>query len=384
MGVSTSFEELSQFIERYESDGGKIHRVEVMTPTQESETKLSVTLDLPVSICQNTESGVEELLRTATISDNGGLEVEFSSAIFPELDEYIPENTSITRGDVRVTDDGTILSTFTLMLGEELDEEQSELSRSHSCSSSAAGNQSIEHTDMGDNESETDEKRAIDEYGTAVAIEDTTSNQDKIKSELNTVRNKNLPPYEDTQYLQCLYDNFSTFTAMSEEFEIDVASETVRRYMIDAEIHEPASYQTSDEERSEDHIEELDDTANGPEQPTSDKSAKDTPSSTESYSEKNQIEEDPIENVSNKQLLADGFGLPDNLTLEKLADAIESSMTLYDMQRQLNIDRKRTRELLEQLNLIDLVMRRMAHNPDKAVSREEIADRIRNSTQSGC
>ena len=91
-------------------------------------------------------------------------------------------------------------------------------------------------------------------------------------------------------------------------------------------------------------------------------------------------ESSPNECLSDIQLIADGIGLPDGLTIEELTNAIESSMTVFDVQRKLDLGQERTEELLKQLNLIDLVMCRLSHDPDQQVTQDEIVNRIRSST----
>ncbi|MFD1600426.1 hypothetical protein [Halobellus rarus] len=77
----------------------------------------------------------------------------------------------------------------------------------------------------------------------------TSSNSDSPKSEsessiltnLEAARDESVPPFEDTEYLQCLYDSCETFAEMSEKINMAVSDETVRRYMIDADIHSPSA-----------------------------------------------------------------------------------------------------------------------------------------------
>ncbi|WP_224450420.1 hypothetical protein [Haloprofundus salilacus] len=202
-----------------------------------------------------------------------------------------------------------------------------------------------------------------------------------IERILADTRNEDVPPYEDTEYLQCLYDSFDTFTAMADALEMDVASETVRRYMIDAGVHQPTTYDTSDEteSRSED------------DQSSTESNKTPTRKGDHQYVEAPTVEREPSvepigtdetdEGEPQKPLIADGIGLPNDVELEELIDAVQSSMTLYDVQRQLGLDQRQTRELLEKLNLIDLVVKRVygTEDPEHPPSRDEIANRVRGS-----
>jgi hypothetical protein len=401
MGASASFKELSQVIGQYESDGGRIQHVEAEMPDRDSETGLTVTLDVPISLCPGEESGVAASPQAATMTDDGGIRVEFSRSMLPGLDEYVPEDASIVRDDAHVTNDGTIVATFTLTFKSENRESDAATghsvdSRSRSAPLSTAsggdGTKSSEvSTTTGAHGEAIDDADSISELeDTQGANEESTSDQTEIEEELDDARTEDLPPYEDDEYLQCLYDSFDTFAQMAEHIEMDVSSETVRRYMTEAGIHEPTSYETTGEAEADDCTADDGETAENaggtvdePHEQMTVEQCADAQSSSESESEWDSApkeEDDPIKGVSNTQLAADGIGLPDGLTIEELADAVESSMTLYDVQRQLDLGRERTQELLKQLNLVDLVVQRISHNPDERVTRKEIARRIHSST----
>lgn len=140
---------------------------------------------------------------------------------------------------------------------------------------------------------------------------------------------------------------------MTENIEMDVASETVRRYMTEAGIHKPSSYNTTDETDGDD--EEATDVASTDSHDGSDKTDArtvaedvnddDGTAGGSTAQEAPDVEpEDPIKSVSNKPLVADGIGLPDDIEIEELVDAMESSMTLHQMQRQLGLSREWTRK----------------------------------------
>ncbi|ELY62906.1 prolipoprotein diacylglyceryl transferase [Natrinema versiforme] len=415
MGVSTSFKELSHVVNRYESDGGRVRRIEAEMPTQESESGLTATLDVPLSLCSGEKSGTETSPQTATITDDGGVQIEFSGSMLPEIDEYVPEGVSTTKKDARVTDDGTVVATLTLTFEVEEEHQRSEAAASQDRNSQSRPPADTTESDeaIDDDQEPVDASTAtvargeavdgsdgIDEHEDAQATTvESASGQDEVAEKLDAARSADLPPYEDDDYLQCLYDSFDTFAEMAEHIEMDVASETVRRYMTEAGIHQPMSYATADETEaadetgtddctadgsvaaadSDDTVDETDESAAETECP------EDSQSTSESTAEQDLApdEDDPIENVSNTQLAADGLGLPDGLTIEEVVSAIESSMTLYDVQRQLDLNRDRTQKLLKQLDLIDLAMHRLSHDPDREITREEIASRIHSSAISG-
>ena len=126
---------------------------------------------------------------------------------------------------------------------------------------------------------------------------------------------------------------------MAETLDMDVTAETVRRYMIDFDIHEPNSYDTG--ESDGDRAPEPDD-----------------------------VEQTP-------PVLSDGIGLPEDITVETLIDTVERSNTIYEVKRDLGVDREDALEVLRECNLLDLVMCRLATEAERDISREDVIERLR-------
>ncbi|UPM44907.1 hypothetical protein [Halocatena salina] len=408
MGATTSFQKLTRLIQQYESDGGCVKRVEAEATEMQTEAGMNVTLDVPVSLCSVDESETTTAPTAATITEDGGLQVEFSSSVLPTLDDYISGDTTVNTEAVRIADDGTVVTTFAVVFGTEME-------AGHADAGSTDSDSQARTVDRTDQENRTTDSASYESTPTsetsdnvaaksnevdhhdhdliAAGTEDSENDQTEIERKLKAARNENLQPYDDTEYLQCLYDSFDTFTEMTENIEMDVASETVRRYMTEAGVHKPSSYNIIDETDEDD--EEATNVASTDSHGGSDKTDAQTAAKgvnddngtagESTAGEESDVEpEDPIESVFNKPLVADGIGLPDDIEIEELVDAIESSMTVHQMQRQLGLSRERTQNVLSELNLLDLVVRRIAHDPDREVSRVEIADRIRSSASSAC
>jgi hypothetical protein len=66
-----------------------------------------------------------------------------------------------------------------------------------------------------------------------------------------------------------------------------------------------------------------------------------------------------------------------------VVDAVVESATLFEVQRRLELDREPTQELLNQLDLLDLVLHRVAEGPKRQVSYEEVTARIRQCRLTG-
>lgn len=411
MGVSTSIGILSQILDRYESDGGQVHQVDVTIPGRDEGDERSILVDIAVPLC-SVAAEQAETEQTMSLRDDGGLRIELSPSIVPAIDEYTPKNVSSTTEAARITGDGTILVTVSLNFT--TDEKSDTAETPHPSSpdsdteSDSLADSTTELTNSAQVASVSSETTAepptpVDEPIPIPTSEDRSTRDPtpesetdcessldaEIKRALELARNDDLPPYEDIEYLQCLYDSFNTFEPMADALEMDVASETVRRYMIDAEIHEPAAYDTSAEGGEDEQVTDADpvvtngDTDDGEmvEQEHSEHPSKGTITESEPGPDRSAEMDDSVESSSDKQLVTDGVGLPDDVAGPELIDAVQSSMTLYDVDRQLNLGRNRTRELLAKLNLLDFVVKRVYDSDDleRRPSQDEIADRIRES-----
>jgi len=159
------------------------------------------------------------------------------------------------------------------------------------------------------------------------------------------VRDESVPAFDDVDYLQALYDGCDTFDEMCEIIDLDVTTETVRRYMIDAGVHEPNSYRTAGV------VDQADD-------PNLDE---------------DEADDEPDVDV----ILADGIGIPDGITIEDFIATVRSSKTLYEVQQSMDLGRNEVHDILEDLNLLDLVVGRLAMESERDVTREEIIERLR-------
>lgn len=414
MSVCTSFAVLSQVLRRYESNEGAIHRVDATVHRRDGGDKLRVSIDVAVPLCptEDAQTGSEPTPRAASLGDDGKLQLEFSQSVAATMAEYAPDTVSSTTDAARVTADGTVLVTITLAFAPDTESEAAE--GPTAASTAAVDSESDSSADTEPTTKFADRLHVAslpstpsteaatlfdaldrrptneDETEQSPAPESKAENEreapinPEIERALEAARNDELPPYEDTEYLQCLYDSLDTFEAMADTLDMDIASETVRRYMIDAGVHEPASYETtagSEESRqaladgseTADSAADSDETADQPPTPSS--------STPEPSTDRTVESDDAVESESDKPLVTDGIGLPDTVTGTELIDVVESSRTLYDVHRELGLDRRRTRELLGRLNLLDLVVRRLSdtNDPEQRPSREEITDRIRES-----
>ena len=149
---------------------------------------------------------------------------------------------------------------------------------------------------------------------------------------------RDVPPFKNPDLLASVYDSCDTFAEMAETLEMDVTAETVRRYMIDYDIHEPNSY----------------DTAARPEEAAD-------------------RDEEPV-------VLSDGIGLPETVTVDTLIETVKRSNTIYEVKRDVGVDREDALEMLRELNLLDLVVGRLATEAERDISRDDIVERLREAS----
>jgi hypothetical protein len=343
MGLQHSFDTISRVVEQVESQGRSVRDLTVETAPAASGD-LSVEMALPVPMCWVTNGSATSPLtpKTASLSEDGGI------AITCDIADILPlDNESVSPASeqaVRVEDGNLVVTvSFTVETAESAEE-------------------STTVAEAGEPRSDAS---ALDTAGSPdhCCDEDTVTAEpaeSALARRLDAARSEDVPAYDDTDYLQTLYDSCGTFTEMSEHIEMDIAAETVRRYMIEADIHEPASYDTAAHESltsSDDH-DATQESESAPDDATA------TPSPPEP------------ETVPDEQILTDGIGLPDDVAVEDIVDAVANGTTVYEVQRSLELDHGQTRDLLKQLNVLDFVLHRI-DGPSRSASKGDIVQRMR-------
>ena len=325
-----AFDVLSDVVDTCESHGGSVQSVEATM----GETAVTVRLVVDHEL----EAGTNEVFtpETATLTEEGELCVRFRA---PSLETLLPSEAPITPGrteTVAVTDEGALRCTHEFTLdpadGTAAETDTEPATRASTVSEPA------------------DPEPAVSPPGDGVADAEPT-----VRSELAAVRDESVPPYEDTAYLQALYESCGTFEEMSRRIEMDVVAETVRRYMVDAGVHTPGSYESGTVD---------DDTKGGDSGPRAAEADEDTTA------------EPSPGSPTDEQLVADGIGLPDGVGVADLVDAVVEAATVYEVDRTLDLGQGRTRELLRRFGLLDQVKHRVADD-HRGPSREEVVRRIR-------
>jgi len=390
MGLHTAFTALAEVIDAYESRGRSIQTVEA-SPADTGGAVLDATVAMPVSL--RSGGGDEGLTpKTARLTDGGDLEVTFSPSA-TELPSTAGASLSVSDASATVTDDGLLLTVQLTIDATAAPDESTRIdcgpgagtdesaTVSEVTSADTGGGGALNISGVSDSEAPPaggDGSQAPSQSDGA-ATEETQSDceSDPESDPYAAVRDDSVPPYEDTDYLQALYDGCDNFREIAEQIQMDVSSETVRRYMIEADIHVPNTYNTSSDDEEEAAKSGQSDSAasQGEVDDEGGQVSVVEPVSAESAGAEGSVKELPDE-----QLVTDGIGLPADVQLRDVADAVVDSDTVYEVQRRLSLDRGQTRDLLAELNLLDLVLCRLADEPDHAVSYGTVASRIRQCT----
>lgn len=336
------------------------------------ENGLHVTMEVPV-ISRDEEEGGAVGPESATLTGDDRLRVEFPVPSLSLPPEVAPAVT-VTDRTARVTDDGCVVVTV------DLDVEPMEGVPRAERTEGASG------TDEGDGG---DEDGGSAERGPVSTPSESAEGEEERARErdpLAEVRDKSVPPYEDVPYLRALYDSCETFAEMSDRIGMDVVAETVRRYMIDAGVHDPTSYDTGARggvepgpgPEPEPELESGTGTA------ADDGPAPDPEQGTpEDEAPRSGVTSPSADGLSEERLVADGFGLPEGVDLDDVVDAVAESTTVYEVQRRLGLERDPTRELLRRLDLLDLVLHRLSDGPRQELSREDVVSRVRQVSPAG-
>ena len=172
------------------------------------------------------------------------------------------------------------------------------------------------------------------------------------------------PPHRDPERLRAVYESHETFAEMTEALGATVTPQTVRNQMIKRGIHQPNCNRDS-----------------GTEDESDDPNARE-PTERDTAADRDTDDSEGEGRANGAEFTASGeespaVDLPSHVTLDDVGEAVREATTLYEVQRTLRIDRSRTRRLLQELDLLDLVSGRMATADERKEAVDEIDERIR-------
>lgn len=149
------------------------------------------------------------------------------------------------------------------------------------------------------------------------------------------------PLHRDVNRLAGLYAEHRTFQEMAEAVDQDISEETVRRYMIEHDIHDPGTDST--------------DTAEWTRAAATEASDAET--------------DEPV-------LATDGIGYPAPVDRESLVEAICTARTPRELANRLGTERDTAVSILSDLGLLEELMGRVDRSPDRRLSRDEVEARL--------
>ncbi|WP_458209817.1 hypothetical protein [Haladaptatus sp. NG-SE-30] len=187
-----------------------------------------------------------------------------------------------------------------------------------------------------------------------------TPRQKKSSPNIETVTSSvpGVPAYKDPEALQTVYKNYETFPQMTKALDVDVTSETVRRYMMKHGIHNPKDEKNKRKSTGSDTDDAIDSEREGI---TASKKNKETNYGGESVAKvlASMDQDDTTEVVR-----TDGIGILKDLTLREFVDVINQSRTVSEVKQRLETDYDDTRRLLTELDLLKFVTGRLSATQD--------------------
>ncbi|WP_327053911.1 hypothetical protein [Halomicrococcus gelatinilyticus] len=348
MAIGGAFQELGQFLDECEQVADA---VEDVTLTDRGSLTADVELTLPVG---------EATLSTPSIGSDGTLRVGIESpeSVVPASDYDV----AVEPTCASVTDDGAVRVVLSATApgtnGSPAD------GLSDAPSSAPEGDGRDPDGSEFNEERTADQKTGRSAYEAARAADPSEST---TTSKSTHVSDNDLPPFRDPELLSAVYDSCETFAEMADELDMDVTAETVRRYMIDFDIHQPNSYATGDD--AEDEVEESE--VGGQD----DEGRND--GETGPTARAGNGATDVAAGTQQQVVLSDGVGLPDDVTVETLIETVKQSNTICEVRREIDVDHQDALDMLQELNLLDLVVGRLATEAERTITREEVVDRLR-------
>ena len=327
MGIGGPFMELGRFLDECEQRDSEVSSVEIGDRTSSQDGVLSADVSITVSIDDRIEG---RALCAPTVDDDGTVRfaLESTRRLVP-TSEYDVE---VDPSDVAFKPGGALTITFS--------------ARTTIDAPERSANRTSSRVDP-------------------VPVHDTAAAAGETERTSATGSDGDVPPFKDPDLLSDVYESCDTFAEMADELEMDVTAETVRRYMIDYDIHQPNTYKTggeSDERAPVDGGAE-DGEPDAGHGGTVEKGAAHATAQTE----------EPV-------VISDGIGLPDDVTVDTLIETVKRSNTIREVKQDIGLGRQDALEMLQDLNLLDLVMGRLATEAERDITREEVVDRLREAS----
>lgn len=377
MGIGGTLRTLGRFIDACEAHGS-VTGVDLLETDTESDAPLSAAIEVELPICSPSNETPELTPRETRLRPDGTLAVTYESEgpRLPLDDHDV---------DVDITETTHVDGTTTISLRATV--------ATTTSTTNASPRAGLDST-----------KDPTTESTIAITVGGGDSQSSRApESPTPSPSERDVPPFRDTELLREVYESCETFAEMPDALGMDVTAETVRRYMIRQGIHEPTSYNTSTDE-------DTDVTTTDGETAGSTTSANSAQTSAGDDGDANQIEDTESdrtdEETHNREsedssapttddserpaqpdveppaILADGIGLPEDVSIDTIVEAVQTSNTIYEVKQGIGVEREDALELLTELNLLEFVAGRLATEAEREVGRDQIIDRLREQADS--
>jgi hypothetical protein len=373
MTVGSALRELGRFLEEFEQRAA-VTTVDIVDGTDSSgvdgltaEVELPVATRSPVS-SDGPDGGAELLSLVSTaVGDDGRLHLGFETA--EPLVPTTGHDVAVEPTGATVGDDGSMVVRLAVSVPTG-DDPTSEGTGDRG--ERTAGNATDESDAAADGESGSTSA----DRGPGLDSGSDTDSDSGPDTDSESEAERTVPPFRDPDLLASVYESCETFAEMADRIDMDVTAETVRRYMIDYEIHQPNTYATASTRDDETSTPDAEGEAATPE--TEEEVRRDA--ETAERAESTTRDETDADESETPVVLADGIGLPNDVAVETLVEAVKRSNTIYDVERHVGVDREEAVTLLRELGLLDLVVGRLATEAQRDISREVVVDRLREAS----
>jgi hypothetical protein len=306
MGVSNTLGQLSHFLEEWDRDEATIRSISIsdeVGPITDESISAEVTLEIPVLATSGESDAIVECTPSVTRDGALGLNLETTLSV---------TNTGRYRVDVEPADatldtDGTATVTIRLTV-----------------------------SDMHDQFN--DEQPTVSEPSDGTQFPEREKEDNHSSAE---IQERDVPPFRDPELLRNIYETHDTFAEMAEALDMSVTGETVRRYMIDYDIHQPNSYESE---------------------------SVDSPRS-------------PAVEGQTEEIHAAALELPEHVTVEELIETVSEANTIYQVKEAFDLERSEAHTMLKELNLVELVMGRLANDKGRDTTPEDVIERLQEVAQ---
>jgi hypothetical protein len=405
MTVGDAFRELGTRLDEV-ARAGSVRSVDLVDGPESNGTTLTAEVELTACVdsTASPEADVSLVPADATVATDGRLRLAFEStgALVPTTDHDVTvEPTTVTVGD-----DGSVAVVLSVS-ARVADEHTKEGRRTDGATDSSGDARPTARDDTrgktGAEQASPTADRSVRTTGATTRSPDDTGGvggDSATTDATESKRDRSVPPFRDPDLLESVYESHDTFAEMADALDMDVTAETVRRYMIDCDVHQPNSYDTGpaaeDETRDDTDpgAETESDVETGSDGETKREAAVDATAdtnagvatggqsdgTTNSHATADRrrsggpaVDESPV-------ALADGIGLPNDVTVERFVETVKRSNTIYEIKRDLGVDHDDALGMLRELNLLDLVVGRLATEAERDISRDDVVERLREAS----